>query len=49
MLEQNGSPESAAFDRLYRQHGSPVRNFLLVLLGDPSTADDLTQETFLHL
>ena len=49
MSEQDGSPESAAFDRLYRQHGSPVRNFLRVLLGNPSVADDLTQETFLHL
>lgn len=49
MSEENGLPEAAAFNRLYEQHGSPVRKFLRVLLGNTSVAEDLTQETFLHL
>lgn len=40
--------EPAAFDRLYREQGSPVRRFLQVWLRNSSAADDLTQETFLH-
>ncbi len=49
MAEQDGLSEPAAFDRVYQEHGSPVRNFLRLLLGNSSVADDLTQETFLHL
>ena len=49
MAEQEELSEPAAFDRLYREQGSPVRNFLRLFLGNSSVADDLTQETFLHL
>ncbi len=49
MAEQEELSEPAAFDRLYREQGSPVRNFLRLFLGNSSIADDLTQETFLHL
>jgi RNA polymerase sigma-70 factor (ECF subfamily) len=48
MSKQYSISESAAFDRLYREQGSPVRRFLQVWLRNSSAADDLTQETFLH-
>jgi RNA polymerase sigma-70 factor, ECF subfamily len=41
--------ETAAFERLYGEHGSPVRRFLNLYLGDSAAADDLTQETFLQV
>ena len=37
------------FERAYRDHYSRVRSFLRVYVGDPPVADDLAQETFLHL
>lgn len=48
MPEQEGSSERAAFDRLYHEQGSPVRNFLRLSVRNFSIAEDLTQETFLH-
>ena len=49
MAEQDSLSEPAAFDRLYRQQGSPIRKFLRLSVGNSAVADDLTQETFLHL
>jgi len=49
MPDEEGLTERAAFARLYLEQGSPVRGFLRSWVGDSSTADDLTQETFLHL
>lgn len=49
MEEREGVSERAAFDRLYQEQGSPVRNFLRLSVGNSSIADDLTQETFLDL
>lgn len=49
MEEQEGLSERAAFDRLYQEQGSPIRNFLRLSVGNSSVADDLTQETFLDL
>jgi RNA polymerase sigma-70 factor (ECF subfamily) len=49
MSERENLSEPAAFERLYREHGSPVRSFLRVCLGSASLADDLTQETFLQV
>jgi RNA polymerase sigma-70 factor (ECF subfamily) len=41
----------AAFDLagLYRRHAAEVRRFALHLSGDPSTAEDITSETFVRL
>lgn len=41
--------DAAAFGRMYQQQGASVRQFLCLAVHDPSAADDLTQETFLHL
>ncbi len=49
MEEQDSLSEPAAFNRLYQEQGAPVRDFLRLSLGNSSVADDLTQETFLHL
>lgn len=46
------SPEdrlSESVGRLYQEQGSSVRRFLTLVLGNHSVADELTQETFLHL
>ncbi len=42
------SQDTTAFGELIRRHQSQVRNFLRRLAGDPSEADDLAQEAFLH-
>lgn len=49
MQQENSLSDPAAFDRLYHEQGSPVRKFLRVSIGNSSVADDLTQETFLHV
>ena len=36
----------ALFERLYAEHQTPILNYLYRLLGDPSLAQDLAQETF---
>lgn len=40
---------SESVGRLYQEQGSAVRRFLTLVLGNHSVADELTQETFLHL
>jgi len=42
------SQDTTAFGELIRRHQSQVRNFLRKLAADPSEADDLAQEAFLH-
>ena len=42
------SQDTAAFGELICRHQSQVRNFLRKLSGDPSAADDLAQDCFLH-
>lgn len=41
--------DDAAFDELYRRAAPRVRGFLLRLSGNPSAADNLTQEAFLRV
>jgi RNA polymerase sigma-70 factor (ECF subfamily) len=40
--------DTAAFGELVQRHQSQVRNFLRKLAGDPTLADDLAQDCFLH-
>jgi len=40
--------DTAAFGELVRRHQSQVRNFLRRLTGDIATADDLSQDCFMH-
>jgi RNA polymerase sigma-70 factor (ECF subfamily) len=40
--------DTAAFGELVRRHQSQVRNFLRKLTGDIPTADDLSQDCFMH-
>ena len=40
--------DTAAYGELVRRHQSQVRNFLRKLTGDTATADDLSQDCFLH-
>ena len=49
MSKQESATDPAAFDRIYREEGSPVRRFLHLSTGNTAAADDLTQETFLQL
>lgn len=48
-----GGIATASFSQLYEQYEEPVYRFLLALTGEPSLAEELTQETFyqafLHL
>ncbi|MGH9624140.1 MAG: RNA polymerase sigma factor [Bryobacteraceae bacterium] len=49
MAEQDNLSEPGAFGQLYREHGSRIRSFLRLSVGNSSAADDLTQESFLDL
>ncbi len=42
------SNDTDAYGELIRRHQSHVRNFLRKLARDPTLADDLAQETFMH-
>ena len=46
-LAQEG--DAAAFERVYRSHSRRVYSLCLRMVGDPTEAEDLTQEVFLHL
>lgn len=41
--------DTEAFEKLYRQHYRRVYSLCLRMLGDPSLAEDLTQEVFLQV
>lgn len=49
MPDDEALTDRAVFGRLYQQQGASIRQFLCLAVRDRSTADDLTQETFLHL
>jgi RNA polymerase sigma-70 factor, ECF subfamily len=46
-LAQEG--DTVAFERVYRLHSRKVYSLCLRMVGDPTEAEDLTQEVFLHL
>src|SRR5579863_9453451 len=46
-LSQQG--DAAAFERVYRLHSRRVYSLCLRMVGDPTEAEDLTQDVFLHL
>jgi RNA polymerase sigma-70 factor (ECF subfamily) len=46
-LAQQG--DAAAFERLYRQHSRKIYSLCLGMVGDPTEAEDLTQDVFLQL
>ncbi len=41
--------DADAFERIYRLHGRKVYNLCIRMVGDPTKAEDLTQDIFLHL
>ena len=41
--------DHAAFEALYRRHARAIHGFALRLGGDPATAEDIVQDTFLKL
>ena len=41
--------DAAAFEKLYEQHSRRVYSLCLRMVGNPSQAEDLTQEVFLQL
>jgi len=49
MPDDDSLSDAAAFGRLYEQQGASIRQFLCPAVRDRSAADDLIQETFLHL
>ena len=46
-LAQEG--DAVAFERVYRLHSRRVYSLCLRMVGDPTEAEDLTQDVFLHL
>jgi RNA polymerase sigma-70 factor, ECF subfamily len=46
-LAQHG--DAVAFERIYRLHSRKVYSLCLRMLGDPTEAEDLTQDVFLQL
>ncbi len=49
MPDDEDLTDAAAFGRLYDRQGASIREFLHLAVRDRFAADDLTQETFLHL
>ena len=41
-------PSPSTFEALFNEHGPPIRRFLRLWFRNSATAEDLTQETFLH-
>jgi RNA polymerase sigma-70 factor (ECF subfamily) len=41
--------DARAFDAFYREHGPRLRAFLRQILGNPQAAEDVMQETFMHI
>jgi RNA polymerase sigma-70 factor (ECF subfamily) len=48
-MERYAGGDDAVFDELYRRGAPRVHGFILRLCGDPSLADDLTQEAFVRI
>lgn len=46
VLQQFAAGELSAFETLFRQHQSEVYGWIVCIVRDPSTAEDLTIETF---
>jgi RNA polymerase sigma-70 factor (ECF subfamily) len=46
-LAQQG--DAVAFERIYRLHSRMVYSLCLRMVGDPTQAEDLTQDVFMHL
>jgi RNA polymerase sigma-70 factor (ECF subfamily) len=49
IMDRCATGDVRAFDELYRRGAQRVRGFLIRLSGDPTLADDLTQETFVRI
>jgi RNA polymerase sigma-70 factor (ECF subfamily) len=49
LIRAAASGDGAAFEQLVRAYQTPVWRFLRHLVGDPSLAEDVTQETFLRV
>ena len=49
MPDDESLTDAAVFGRLYERQGASIRQFLCLAVRDRTAADDLTQETFLHL
>ncbi|HEX8161242.1 MAG TPA: RNA polymerase sigma factor [Pyrinomonadaceae bacterium] len=49
LAQKAGAGDADAFEQLYRRHFRRVYALTLRMLGDPTLAEDLTQETFVNL
>lgn len=49
LAQKAGAGDGDAFEQLYRRHFRRVYALCLRMLGDPTLAEDLTQETFVNL
>ena len=49
LAQRAGAGDAEAFEQLYRRHFRRVYALCLRMLGDPTLAEDLTQETFVNL
>jgi RNA polymerase sigma-70 factor (ECF subfamily) len=49
LAQRTAEGEVTAFEELYRRHFRRVYALCLRMLGDPTEAEDLTQDTFTHL
>jgi RNA polymerase sigma-70 factor, ECF subfamily len=49
LVEATGRGDLEAFESLVRRYQSPLLNFISRVMGDRSTAEDLTQEVFLRI
>ena len=49
LAQKAGAGDAEAFEQLYRRHFRRVYALCLRMLGDPTLAEDLTQETFVNL
>jgi RNA polymerase sigma-70 factor (ECF subfamily) len=49
LMQRIARNDTRAFDHLFQRHGRSVFSFALRMVGDASTAEDLTQECFLRV
>ena len=49
LMERCKNGDMSAFDLLVQRHKAPLINFIYRSIGDPETAEDLAQETFIRI
>ena len=49
LIERCKNGDMSAFDQIVQRYEVPLLNFIIRYIGDPESAEDLTQETFIRI